>query len=250
MADRLPSVPSIEVVSRDLGGDSVHRAHHLLDTLNVKRWRDCFFGDTIHGGYAAFTGDDGAFAIPADEAYAELSASAGAGETGEYCGVAFPGLNFKGNQNPTIVGRLTLDAITSVKVEFGFTDDKNDIGAVNALATPTVTADDFAVWCLDTNDDAYWQCVFAKAGVVGTKIEPGKSPVALTHEYLIVTLQDNFAKFIRLNDQGKNIYESPWVDALTATDSLTPWAFVQLRGSVDRSVRFELLDAWGNFTSG
>ena len=139
---------------------------------------------------------------------------------------------------------LNIDAITTVKIEVGFTDVTTDNGAVNVLATPTGTADDCAVWVFDTDDTAYWQCFGNKAGTEATKIEDGLAPVADTFETMIVALRDTNAKFLRLDANGNLTYESTWMtDAITAADKLVPWVGLQLRtGSIDRNLNIDYID--------
>ncbi|GEM_PF-5590036 len=249
-ANKLPYDISVQNIGREFGGQSVHGLIHRLNALNVRKWEDYFIGDTIHSGYATVTGVDGTFSIESDDDHAKLAASTGTGASGEYCGAALPGLAVKGDRYPVIMCRLALDVITTVKVEFGLTDAKDDAGAVNALATPTFTADDAVVWILDTDDTGYWQCCGVKDGTGATKIEPGIAPTAATYEYLGIAVRDTFAKFLRWNDDGYLTYESAWMeDAITKTDPLTPWVFVQLRGACDRNVQFEMLRCYWNFTN-
>ena len=250
MAEKLSYDPSIQALAEEFGGESNHLLMHKMQSMNVRVFEDSFLGDTINNRYATVTGVDGTFTIESDEDHAKLSASTGAGASGEYCGAALPGLAFKAENYPIAIARIALTGITTVKVEFGWTDAKGDAGAVNALATPTFTADDAAVWIFDTSDTGYWQCSCVKNTTGATKVEPEIAPVAGTYEYLGVALRDTFAKFLRWNADGKLTYESSWVaSAITADDPLTPWLFVQLRGSVDRSVQIQKLLVISNFTS-
>jgi hypothetical protein len=213
---------------------------------------DDFLGDEIRGSggtpgiYELNTGDDGVLSILADQTngVAELSASTGAGGDDEYAFIALPELNWTAQQNAVMAVRLKADAITTVKIEVGFTDVTTDNGAVNVLATPTGTADDCAVWVFDTDDTAYWQCFGNKAGTEATKIEDGLAPVADTFETMIVALRDTNAKFLRLDANGNLTYESAWMtDAITAADKLVPWVGLQLRtGSVDRNLNIDYID--------
>lgn len=219
--------------------------------LDVVVWHDDFLGDTIRGDatapglYEVVTGVDGAISILADQAngIAEIRASDGNGADNEYCGVSLPELAWKGDHYCWMVACIAVDNVATVKMEVGFTDVTTDAGAVGTLATPTVTADDCAVWVFDTDDTAYWQCVGAKAGTPATKIEPSIAPVAGTFEYLGVALEDTSAKFFRLDANGRKTYESPWMaDAITKTDGLVPWVFVQLRtGTIDRNISLDML---------
>ncbi|MFA5401568.1 MAG: hypothetical protein WC359_14050 [Dehalococcoidia bacterium] len=219
--------------------------------LDVVRWHDDFLGDTIRGDatapglYEVVTGVDGAINILADQenGIAEIRASDGNGADNEYCGVSLPELAWSGDQYCWMVARVAVDAITTVKMEIGFTDVTTDAGAVATLATPTFTADDCALWVFDTDDTAYWQCAGCKATTAATKIEDGLAPVAGTFEYLGVALEDTSAKFFRLDANGRKTYESAWMaDAITKTVQLVPWIFVQLRtGTIDRNISLDML---------
>lgn len=255
MARRLiyhpPTKDRLAQVRGFTGGETGLEAFLNQSCLDVVVWHDDFLGDTIRGDatspgvYEVITGVDGAINILADQTngIAEIRASDGNGDDNEYCGVSLPELNWTGDRNAWMCVRLALDAITTVKVEVGFTDVTTDAGAVEILATPTATADDCALWVFDTDDTAYWQCYGSAAGTPATKIEPGIAPVAATFEYLIVQLHDTSAKFMRLDQYGNKTYESDWMaSAITKTDKLCPWVFVQLRtGTIDRNIQLDML---------
>ena len=252
MADPIQIVRSRENLKRVRGGRDGLYPFLENDTWDMVRYFDDFLGDEIRGTgatpgiYEVNTGSDGAINILADQTngIAEIRASDGSGSDNEYCGIALPELAWTAQQNAVMAVRLKMDAITTVKVEVGFTDVTTDNGAVNALATPTGTADDCAVWVFDTDDTAYWQCFGNKAGTEATKIEDGLAPVADTYETLIVALRDDNAKFMRLDANGRQTYESAWMtDAITAADKLVPWIFIQLRtGSIDRNLNVDFID--------
>ena len=140
--------------------------------------------------------------------------------------------------------RLAIDAITTVKVEVGFTDVTTDAGAALVLAPPTATADDAALWVLDTDDDANWQGFGVAATVLATKYEPAIAPTAATFETLVVALRDDNARFIRLAEGGGMTTDSGWLPGfVTSTVPLVPWIFVQLRaGTIDRNLQVDFID--------
>ena len=252
MADPIQMVRSRAHLKRVRGGRDGLYPFLEHNTWDVVHYFDDFLGDEMRGSGAApgvyelNTGDDGTFTILADQVngVAQLSASTGAGGTEEYGFIALPELNWSGAQNAVIAVRLSIDAVTAVKVEVGFTDVTTDNGAVNVLATPTGTADDCAVWVMDTDDGLNWQCFGNKAGTEATKIEPGFPPVAATYETLIVALRDDNAKFLRLDANGSLTFESSWMTAaITAADKLVPWVGVQVRsGTTDRHVNIDYID--------
>ena len=252
MADPIQMVRSRAHLKRVRGGRDGLYPFLEHNTWDMVHYFDDFLGDEIRGSgatpgvYEVNTGDDGAINILADQTngVAEIRASDGAGSDNEYCGIALPELGFTANRNAVMACRLSIDAITTVKVEVGFTDVTTDNGAVNVLATPNATASDSALWVFDTDDTAYWQNVGIKNGTLATKIEAGLAPVADTFETLIVALRDTNAKFLRLDANGNLTYESAWMtDAITAADKLSPWVFIQLRtGSIDRNLKVDYID--------
>jgi hypothetical protein len=233
------------------GGETGLESFLNQSCLDVVVWHDDFLGDLIRGSatspgvYEKVTGVDGSIDILADQTngIAEIRASDGNGADNEYCGISLPELNWTGDRNAWMAARIAIDAITTVKVEVGFTDVTTDAGAVDVLATPTTTAHDCALWCFDTDDTAYWQCVGSKNSTTPQKIEGGIAPTATTFETLIVQLHGDSAKFMRLDQYGNKTYESEWMAAaITAADKICPWIFVQLRaGTIDRNVSLDML---------
>jgi len=251
MADPIQMVRSRAHLKRVRGGRDGLYPFLEHNTWDMVHYFDDFLGDEIRGSggtpgiYELNTGDDGTLSILADQTngVAELSASTSAGSSGEYGFIALPELNWTAQQNAVIAVRMNVDAITTVKMEIGFTDVTTDNGAVNSLAGNTGTASDAAVWVFDTSDNAYWQCFGVKAGTAATKIEDGLAPVADTFETMIVALRDTNAKFLRLDANGNLTYESAWMpDAITAADKLVQWVGVQLRGTADRHLRMDFID--------
>ncbi len=252
MADPIQILRTRDSLKRVRGGRDGLYPFLEHNTWDIVHYFDDFLGDEIRGSgatpgaYELNTGSDGVLSILADQTngVAELSASTGAGADDEYAFIALPELNWTAQQNAVLAVRLNIDAITTVKIEVGFTDVTTDNGAVNVLATPTGTADDCAVWVFDTDDTAYWQCFGNKAGTEATKIEDGLAPVADTFETMVVALRDTNARFMRLDANGRLTYQSAWMtDAITAADKLVPWIGLQLRtGSIDRNLNIDFID--------
>ncbi len=226
--------------------------------LDVLYFHDDFLGDEMRGSgvapgiYETVTGSDGAFVLLADKinGEAELSASVGTGADTEHCGVSLPELHFKGDQNCTVAVRLSIDDITTVKVEVGFTDAVGDAGAVDALDTPTARADDAAVWVRDTADAGNatgWQAFGVSNTGLATKIEPtGFTAANGTFETLMVALDHGDARFYHFDADGVLDYSSPVMTAACrGTIALVPWVFVQLRtGTIDRNLNIDFISAW------
>ena len=235
-----------------------------LPALDLTVWDDDFLGDIIRGDatspgiYEVVTGVDGAIAILANQTngVAEIRASDGAGGGDEYCGLSLPELSYLGDNYCGIAARIAIDAITSVKVEVGFNDVTTDAGMVDVLATPTKTggAGDGCVWIIDTSDtgnSGNWQGVGFKANTPPTKVEPSMAPTAGTFEWMIVILEGDNAKFIRLDQHANKTFESAWMDdAIEGGTKICPWVFVQERSGNDRNVQLDRLIVWGNRTTG
>jgi hypothetical protein len=251
MADPIQILRTRENLKRVRGGRDGLYPHLENATWDVVKYFDDFLGDemrgsgAVPGAYEIITGVDGTFSILANQenGVGELAASTGAGSSGEYCGLSLPELSFTGERNAIIAVRTKVDAITTVKMEIGFTDVTTDAGAVNSLSGASATAANAVVWVFDTSDTAYWQGFGVQATTVATKIEPSIAPVAATYETMVVALRDTNAKFLRLSASGGLTYESEWMtSAVTAATPLVPWVFVQLRGSADRNMSIDFID--------
>lgn len=230
-----------------------------IPPLDVVVFDDDFLGDTIRGdatapgGYEVVTGSDGAIAILANQTngVAEIRASDGAGAGDEYCGLSLPELSFLGDNYCGIAARITVDNIATVKMEVGFTDVTTDAGAIDVLDTPTKNADNCAVWIFDTTDTNFWQAAGFKTNSAATKIEPSIAPVATTFEWMIVVIEGDNAKFLRLDQHANLTYESNWMeDAIEGGTKICPWIFIQERTGVDRNMQLDRLVVWGNRTTG
>jgi hypothetical protein len=252
VADPLLLLNSRENLRRVRGGRDGTYPFLEVGTWDVVHYFDDFLGDEVRGSdatpglYQVQTTTDGAINILADQpnGVAEIRASDGNGADNEYCGISLPELAFTGDRNAVMAVRVAVDAITTVKMEFGFTDVATDAGAINVLATPSATAANAVVWAFDTDDNAYWQGVGVAAGTLPTKYEPGIAPVAATFETLVVALRDGFARFLRLDSNGRMTVDSQWqASFITKTTAVLPWMFVQLRtGTLDRNVQVDFID--------
>ena len=179
--------------------------------------------------------------------------------SGKYIGV-YPnggegnmGACYLGNNSAVIWARVKVDGVTSCKIEVGFIDDDDDAGAVGTLATPTTNSHDCAVWCYDTNDTGglFWQGVHSANSQTPSKVEPGKFlPVAGTYEWLGVALLGDAVKFMHADQYGNPNYESAWQSSgITATDTLSPWIFVQTRNGTEKLLDIDYWIAYQRRTS-
>ena len=210
------------------------------------------------GNYILKTGDDSTFVILANETNGavELSASTDAGGDTEY-GMAFlDNLNFTGSRAAGMAIRLQPDAITTVRIETGFTDSVSADAMIAADASGaaltigngndnSMNASDAAFWIFDTDGETEWRTGGVKAGAETTLGSPGFAPVAATYETLIVQLTDDMAEFIRLDANGKETYRGAIASAITAATKVTPFVAVQLlTGSIDRNLKIDYIAYW------
>ncbi len=167
------------------------------------------------------------------------------------------GLNYRGDHGCVMLACLTLSAITSVKVEVGFTDVLNDPGAVATKATPTFTAADCALWVLDTNDNGYWEGMGANntSTLPMTVVEAAISPTAATYEWLMVELIESddsssecAVAFSRYNADGYRTYHAIGGGANPQGPNsnvlLTPWIYVEARNATSKTLSVDYMNAW------
>ena len=254
MADIVNDYRSREFLIKNLPhgrGDYIYQFLEYL-SWDIAKWEDDFLGDTLHGSYqsTASGAASAAAAIDTGKVNGQILLDCGTADDGR--SDLSLGLHYRGDQNPVFVARLTADNITTLKVEAGFTDviSGTDAGAVNVKATPTFTATDCALWCLDTDDNAYWEGIAVKNATAATTQEAAISPTAATMEYLVVSLRDSAAIYSRYDAAGKRTFE-PVVQAaaITSTVLLTPWIFAQNRSAAQHIVSVDYLAAWQRRTT-
>jgi hypothetical protein len=157
------------------------------------------------------------------------------------------GLNWSGDDGFYFIARVKLDVITNAKFEVGLTDaiTSRDTGAINNKATPTFTATDCAIVCLDTTEDA--ALTFLSNGGT-TDANADWSGTLVADAYLIIeivgggpttaagasTTGDNVAAYI--NGQ---LVGSGNINGATA---LSPWVYCETNTT---AVRILTVDYWG-----
>lgn len=174
------------------------------------------------------------------------------------------GLTMRGDHGAVVVACLTVDIVTGVKIEMGFTDATGDAGAVNVRATPTFNANDCALFCLDTDDNGNWEGVAANnqdsspmANVTGANAIQGGAfaPVAATYEFLMVELVESddsnsecAVQFSRYTAAGERTFlevggganpQGPNSNVL-----LTPWLYVEARNGSSKTMSVDYFGAW------
>lgn len=237
----------------------------LFDYLNWSspqtfRHEDHFLGDiaiaTREPGYT--TQNNGtASAVP-------VLTSAGAGGTVEFVtgtddnglsGLYSGAANWTGNNNPRMTARLKMSAITGVKVEVGFTDAATDAGAINALDTPTATADDCACAIFDTDaTEDNWQFAGCRATTAWSIATVDQAPVADTYVWITVALDridlatDNMRARMFI---GNKMVADKTTGAIANATALFPYVFAQCRaGSASRTITLDYFAAWGDISVG
>jgi len=232
-----------------------------LFSMDVATWEDDFMGDVIHGMYQSSISGAGATNFAAEAGVVNGVARLTSGTADDGRSDFSLGLHFRGDQNCVMACRFQLSAITTVKLEVGFTDvvSGTDAGAVNVLTTPSFTATDCAVWCIDTDLDGNYRGASAANGTAATNVAPGFGPVATTYETLIVALLGNTAAtpdlceayYLRADADGAITYRSaPQLLACRPTILLTPWVFLQSRAvSASRNCDIDYLRVWQRRTA-
>jgi hypothetical protein len=235
---------------QETGGRAWMREFMEQGTYDFVEYYDDFHGDSLeHSGYATATGVDGSHDKIAGSLNGESSLDVGDGGSSgdnEYGGIAL-GLEWKGDNYATIAVRLKVSNVATVKIEAGFTDALADAGAVNALATPSGRADNYAVWCVDTDDTALWQAVGGKAGT-DVKTEPTEAVATLATTYVtcVVATRLDAVRFQLLNAAEQVHSDTGWkANYIEGGTLITPWVFVQNRtGSIDRVVTIDYIRVW------
>lgn len=259
MADNVIQIPSRGLLKRVKGGRD--GLYPWLETLTpdityvIDRHMGEFVGDTIFAGYQVAKNGTGAadLAISAGAVNGEAVIDAGSADNGY--SAASLGLHMRGDLNPVFMARVKVSAVATVKFEVGLTDvvAGTDAGMANVLATPTYNAADCVGWVFDTDDTAEPQCVGVENTSVATKIETSDilSVADDTYVTFVVALKDDTAFFYQLNADGRLVFESGGMTgAVTKTDLLTPWLFVQNRaGSIQRTLKIDYLLAWQRRTA-
>ncbi len=260
MADPVIIVPTRKKLRKYARPEGIYNFLERSSCFDLMCWEDDFLGDAINGTYATYTNNSGTLTLvtsPAEGNGISLLSTVGA-TANDYIGFYMPNEPCMGQMNAVVAARISgVTAVTSMKIEVGFNDSPGaNAGVVNSLASNTFLCTDGAAWCYDTSDNAYWQGCAVKAGTAITKLEPtafganAASPVASTYQWLIVALRGDAAKFIALDSNAKQVYESAWQDAaVTATATLSPWIFVQTRTTAARTIWIDYWSFWGRRTT-
>lgn len=241
--------------------------HHSLNIVQMLPGGDDFLGDTLRTDIYTVSNGGGASAaspvITANTLNGVCDFVTGTAGDSTASSELSSGLAFRGDRSCVLVACLSLDIITGVKAEVGFTDVNNDPGAVNVKATPSFNATDCALWCLDTNDNGNWEGLAANNQDTSpmATVEAGISPEAGTFEWLMVELLRTdsssnqcaviFRRFTQAGlmtfgpEVGSNAIggqadpQGPNSDVL-----LTPWIYVEARNATSKTLSLDYWNAW------
>lgn len=235
--------------------------HYSLNVVQMLPGGDDFLGDTLRTDIYTVSNGGGAGAaspvITANSLNGVCDFVTGTANGSTASSELSTGLAFRGDRSCVMVALLSIDVITGVKVEVGFTDVNNDPGAVNVKATPTFTATDCALWVLDTNDNGNWEGLAANNGDTApmATVEAGISPTAGTLEWLMVELLRNDSAsnecaviFRRFTEAGLMTYEAVGGQANPQGPNsnvlLTPWVYVEARNASSKTLSLDYWNAW------
>lgn len=207
-------------------------------SADYKHIQENFWGDALDAKYpAAKTNGTSAavtFTEHNEDGYLELvSGTDSAGYAGQGMGMQWTGT--RGVLAEFIV--RTPSAVTTLKIEVGLSDADDDAGAVNVKSTPSHTATDYAVFVVDTTDDANIAFI-SYNGTTGVATQDIQAIAAsTTYRFAVRIVGASVQGFIN----GKLV--SGGTHVITAATKLTPWVFCQARaGSASRTLQWHKLD--------
>lgn len=198
---------------------------------------DKFWGDAILTLYPAAKTNGASAAVTFTEhnvnGYLELVS--GTDDDG-YAGQGM-GLQFTGDRGVLAEFLVTTpSAVTTFKMEVGLSDADDDAGAINLKATPTFTASDCAVFCVDTDDDANFAFISRESTGGTTGVTQDIVAIAASTTYRIAVRAEGNSVSAYLN--GTQVAAG----VIEGGSALTPWVFVQARaGTASRTIK---LNKW------
>lgn len=249
MADKIARYISREFLRKKIGGrDGLYQFLEYY-SVGVSKWEDDFKGDTLDGKYQSTASGTGAVAAATNDGAENGECRLVTGTDNGGRSDLSLGRHYYGQNNAIIAVRLKVSAITSVKIEVGFTDviSGTDAGAVATKATPTFNATDCAVWILDTTNNANWEGVATPTGDTNpaTTVAAGRAPVAATFETMMVALVDNVVYYMAF-DANDNLNYGPTAQTGGPSSDvlLTPWVFVQARNTTSKNLDIDYMRVW------
>ena len=133
------------------------------------------------------------------------------------------GRHWRGTEGIYYIAKFNLVDLATAKFEVGLADNiSGDTGMVATKATPTHTGTDYAVFCLDTTDDANVTFISAAAGVTGANADWSGTLSAGTDIIVEIVVRGDFCSgYINGQYVGGG--------AITGTTLLTPHLMVLTR---------------------
>jgi hypothetical protein len=210
-----------------------HRRLWQPSSFDYTSWEDSFTGDALLPLYPAAktNGTSAAVTFTEHNVNKYLSLVSGTADDG-YAGQGV-GMQYAGDRGVLLEGIVrTPSAVTTLKIEFGLSDADDDAGAVNVKATPSATATDFAVFIVDTDDDANIAFISAKAGTRTATQDIQAVAASTTYRFAIRVEGDAVSGWLN----GTQVAGGAHV--IEGGTALTPWCFVQARaGSASRTIQ-------------
>lgn len=182
-----------------------------------------FLGDALPGEWAAAKTNGTSAAVTV--ASSQLTCTTGTDDNG-YAGNAY-GLFWTSTRGFYMESAQAISSVADAKFEVGFTDATADAGAVNNKATPTATADDFCVICLDTDDDAGVDVISGVNTTISKNANAAMTVVGGTNFRTEFRTQDGFID-LWFNGARPTLASAPLI---TTGDLITPWWFAQARAA-------------------
>ena len=219
--------------------------------LGIMVWDDHFVGDLFYGGAAPGVYQSTAagaasvtLALVAGAVGGRALLDAGTDDDGR--SDMSLGLHYQGQLNCVVWWRFQVNTLSTMKFELGFTDvvSGTDAGAALSKSGNTWTATDAVVLIIDTDDDANLSLMGVDSGVAATPVDFDVALVAATFYYLGLALEDTVAEGVLLDANGRFLDRKTITAACSEDVGLTPWAFVQNRSTVQRTMTIDRLVAY------
>jgi len=205
--------------------------------------------DQTNGFWIAKTNGTGASALIVPDTQGGILRLIGGTDDNGYGGQAGQ-LSFQTHLNPVLITSIRCNAVTSFKVEVGWTDSQADAGAVDSAdtTTPTSTAADYAVGIADTDANTssdLWMLstdgstanmnatITASGEAVGAAAATPTTAAIDTYDRMAVTLRALSATVVsaQLYRNGKLLAQhgGALANQIKGGIAICPWLFFQTR---------------------
>jgi hypothetical protein len=184
-----------------------------------------FLGDALPGEWAAAKTNGTAAAVTV--ATSQLTMTAGTDNDG-YAGQSF-GLFWKGDNGIYFESEQQFgSAITTAKLEVGFSDTTDPAGVVATKSTPTCNVDDACVIVFDTDDNTEMDIISTlDNGTASADAEDIFTLVAVTNFTTAFTAQNDVVG-VKIGSSHANMTHAG-AGSMQGGDLVTPWWFNQTR---------------------